>query len=467
MARRRKPNERLPQLLEEAGWSGRSLAQAVNALGGGQGLTLSYDRTSVAHWVAGSRPRQPVPALVAQAFAERIGRLVTEAETGLAPPVRSSDKVLRRVVDDGDPVRRLVAMTRADADPQHHQALRRLVYEPALPNVPGRPVHTGPAHRRGEERKSVSTGAVTDMATLFFQQMEAHGGTHARTALATYLADDGAAALAGAKGRLQQLALQGEVARATHVLAMMCADSNLHGLAQRYYRTALELARSAGDSVLEATVLRAMSTQCSRLGHERQALAMAQAAMQVAQHCDLPVVRAFVLAQRAAAFAGAGARQEALQDLTSAEHELSASSGGALYRFTSYPSAALRFQEGQTLLALGDVSGGIRALEASVDHRAPEQRRARVLTRARLAHVRLRAGHVETGCRDYALFLDEVTLLSSRRASTAICTLQASLTPFRRYRPARTLLERTADSELAGTDGHSSCAVNGPRGAGR
>ncbi len=58
---RRVANAWLGDLLAEAGWSGAELARAVNALGTLHGLALRYDRTAVAHWLSGTRPRRPVP----------------------------------------------------------------------------------------------------------------------------------------------------------------------------------------------------------------------------------------------------------------------------------------------------------------------------------------------------------------------------------------------------------------------
>ncbi|WP_055496220.1 hypothetical protein [Streptomyces albus] len=81
---RRTPNRQLAALLAESGWNAGELARAVNALGTKYGLRLRYDRTAVAHWLEGSRPRPPVPGLVAQVFGRRLGRVVHVGETGLA-----------------------------------------------------------------------------------------------------------------------------------------------------------------------------------------------------------------------------------------------------------------------------------------------------------------------------------------------------------------------------------------------
>ncbi|GAB3949668.1 helix-turn-helix domain-containing protein [Streptomyces sparsus] len=80
---RRERNHRLAALLAEAGWSAADLARTVNALVVAQSVALRYDRTAVAHWLTGSRPRPPVPDLVALAFSRRCNRLVTTADTGL------------------------------------------------------------------------------------------------------------------------------------------------------------------------------------------------------------------------------------------------------------------------------------------------------------------------------------------------------------------------------------------------
>lgn len=82
---RRRANERLAELLAEAGWNGAELARGVNALGTLHGLALRYDRTAVAHWLTGTRPRRPVPELIAAALTDRCGRFVTVEEAGFDP----------------------------------------------------------------------------------------------------------------------------------------------------------------------------------------------------------------------------------------------------------------------------------------------------------------------------------------------------------------------------------------------
>ncbi|MDQ8701176.1 hypothetical protein RCO28_01570 [Streptomyces sp. LHD-70] len=82
MGARRTPNDRLRERLEEAEWNGAELARAVNAAGRQAGVRVSYDRSNVSHWLAGTRPRPSARDLLVRAFAKRLGRLVTVEELG-------------------------------------------------------------------------------------------------------------------------------------------------------------------------------------------------------------------------------------------------------------------------------------------------------------------------------------------------------------------------------------------------
>src|SRR2546421_819493 len=79
------PNQALAALLEEAGFSEAGLARRVNELGRVHGHSFGYDYTAVYRWLRkGQRPRDPVPALIAEALTERLGRPVSPAEIGMA-----------------------------------------------------------------------------------------------------------------------------------------------------------------------------------------------------------------------------------------------------------------------------------------------------------------------------------------------------------------------------------------------
>lgn len=81
----RGPNEKLGTVLALAGISNAGLARRVNDLGAQRGLTLRYDKTSVARWVAkGMVPQGAAPHLIAAAIGAKLGLPVLLHEIGLA-----------------------------------------------------------------------------------------------------------------------------------------------------------------------------------------------------------------------------------------------------------------------------------------------------------------------------------------------------------------------------------------------
>ncbi|MDT0308354.1 sporulation protein [Streptomyces sp. DSM 44917] len=81
----RGPNEKLGAVLALAGISNAGLARRVNDLGAQRGLTLRYDKTSVARWVTkGMVPQGSAPHLIAAAISSKLGRPVPLHEIGLA-----------------------------------------------------------------------------------------------------------------------------------------------------------------------------------------------------------------------------------------------------------------------------------------------------------------------------------------------------------------------------------------------
>jgi hypothetical protein len=80
---KRQPNEKPCPLLDEADWTYGQLASAVNRTGTERGLRLTYDESSVKHWLDGTMPRKNVRPVVIEALARRTGRPVTLEEAGL------------------------------------------------------------------------------------------------------------------------------------------------------------------------------------------------------------------------------------------------------------------------------------------------------------------------------------------------------------------------------------------------
>ncbi|MFB6951294.1 hypothetical protein ACFCXP_16850 [Streptomyces niveus] len=432
---RRQPNRALALLLTEAEWNAAELARAVNALGKAQGMALRYDRTSVAHWLTGSRPRPPVPDLVASAFSRRTERLVTAQETGLADPGHPADELPLPSPDStDDAAARLTVLARADTDPAHRpqltvtayslSAIDALAWNPARP-TPGRPTPGRPWATKGlVSAKEIQ--ALRETCQVFTDLMERHGGAHARSALASYLADDTSRLLAAPAEPALRRELFTVAAQLTHILARMTIDAGHPGLAQGYFTTALDLASEADDRRMYAITLRAMSLQALRLGFHEKAAQLADTALDAAGPSSDPATLAFLLSQRAVTHAHARQRRRALDDLSAAEIQHSRATQRT-DPFDAYPRAGLEYQRGQTFLALGNPEQAARSFTSSAAARGDDRRRSGALTHARLAATLLPLGRLEESCVHWNVFLDHYPSLRLAAADDAVTYLSRSL----------------------------------------
>jgi hypothetical protein len=114
---------------------------------------------------------------------------------------------------------------------------------------------------------------------MFAQLDDRFGGGHARQPLIQYLSSDGNRLLRGHYTETTGTALFSSVAEATLLAAWMSYDSApASSLAQRYFIQALGLAQAAGDRLLGASILDAMSHQATYTGRFSEAANLARAA---------------------------------------------------------------------------------------------------------------------------------------------------------------------------------------------
>jgi tetratricopeptide (TPR) repeat protein len=221
----------------------------------------------------------------------------------------------------------------------------------------------------------------------------------------------------------------------------------MHGAAQRYYLASLRLAGEAGDSTAYMVTLRALSVQARMLGHHREAVHLAEAAVRSATRATART-RAFLFGQLAVANAAAGDRTAAVNNLSTAERQLErASSPGT--PVGAYHPASLSHQHAVVRACLGDRRGAIAALSSSVRHRPVGERRSRAITLARLAELQFEDGQLEQACGTWRTFLDDYPYLWSRRADNALATLRARLRPHGNHPVARLLTRRAAELNTA------------------
>mgnify|MGYP003945328835 CR=1 FL=1 len=444
----RTPNQALRLLLAEAEWSGAQLARQVNALGAERGTLLHYDRTTVAHWLAGSRPRPPVPDLVAEALSRRLGRPVRLQDTGLSdtrqpghgagtPPGEGSVvERLDRILCDTD--RRSLALVGA--------------YSLAALAIPSGPVRAG----EGEAAASAPPASVSpahvasarELLTVFSRSDVVFGAGSVREPLRQYLSTTLLPWLRSDMKPAVRRDLFTVAAQLTYLCAFAHFDMNHHAAAQRLYLTSLELAREAGDTIGEAVALRGLSVQAHELGHLAEADQLAERAVRTGTRQAPPHQQAFLLGQLAVTQAGRGDRRHA-RHLRAAERCLEKSADGAS-AVGAFHAGSLALQRAVVAKSQGEHRTAARALALSLRHRPSDERRSRALGLAELAETQLASGHLEQACHTWHDFLDILPDIRSARADGRLRTLTAALRPNATNPAAAALLARARETRLQG-----------------
>ncbi|MER5889151.1 hypothetical protein ABT160_35450 [Streptomyces sp. NPDC001941] len=439
MTRGASRNNRLTHVLrQEARWSNADLARAVNALGRTQHLEVRYTRSSVAHWLAGTRPRPPAPGLLLQVLGARLGRPLSAADIGLGEAPTPLTPPCQLVQDTPATVRCLSALLGSDSAPGCRTDSPAGCYTPpstqtlrlALAGLDSPAPSDHARDRAGIEELHAMVGAFAGFNERF-------GGGNVRLMLTHYLRGQVAPLLST---RPDEPDLFSAAAQLTHLLADICTDITAHATAQRYYHLAYGLARHARDRHQAAITLRALSAQATLLGHPGDARLLADAALDAAGRTAPKAVQAFLYAQQALAHACDRRPAGALTALHAAERAHDSATGEG--PFHHYPRSALDYQRAQVLATLGDRRHAHHAYRSSLARRLPQQHRPLALTHARCAHNLLRTGHLEEACHHWNHFLDHHRHLHSHLAQHELALLAQHLTPHRTQPHAADTLAR-------------------------
>jgi hypothetical protein len=446
MTTRQLPNVHLRALIREADWTGEELARAVNQLGAESGWPLRYRRASVHQWLAGTIPRPPAGALLCEALTRRLGRPIGLADAGLAGGQSATTAAPATGAGPAWADVLLTDLAEAARRPSSHPAM--LPFEsgnlprPPLPSgfAAPPPIRYGAATHRLTDRQIEAAGALLP---VFSAADRTYGGGHARVALAGYLAHCLVPLLHLPGPPLLRLSLLSSTAQLAYLCAFMHVDDELNGLAQRYWRAALELSRAAGDLPTEVLTLRALSIQAYELGHRESALTLAQGAAEAVGRCNSARLRAGVLGQLAVTEAGTGADADARRDLARAREQLAAASGPPP-AIGDYHLASWDHQHAVVTAELGHPEVALDALRASATRRPHTEARSRLLMIGKLAELHLAAGQLEQACTNWHDFLDGYPLLTSRRVESTRTRMVRLLLPHRRRPSAAQLIRRAA-----------------------
>ncbi|NEC90417.1 MFS transporter [Streptomyces sp. SID12501] len=296
----RGPNEKLGAVLALAGISNAGLARRVNDLGAQRGLTLRYDKTSVARWVSkGMVPQGAAPHLIAAAIGQKLGRPVPLHEIGLADADPAPEVGLAFPRDVGQAVRSATDLYRLDL------AGRRAGSGGIWQSLAGSfavSAYATPASRwlitpadssvARDANPSEGSGAPlkvghSDVLKLREAAEDARrwdskygGGDWRSSMVPECLRVEAAPLLLGSYSDEVGRALFGASAELTRLAGWMAFDTGQQEAAQRYYIQALRLARAAADVPLGGYVLASMSLQATYRGFGDEGVDLAQAALE-------------------------------------------------------------------------------------------------------------------------------------------------------------------------------------------
>ncbi|MFE5740443.1 tetratricopeptide repeat protein [Streptomyces celluloflavus] len=432
------PNEALTRLHLEAGWTLRQFAQAVNRLGTERGTPLKYREPSVHQWLKGHMPKEAVRPLILEALARRLHRPITAAAAGFPAAARQSDAGLRTV--EG-----LIDLGRQDVDPSRRSVLSAGLFSVALtipdwPDVIGRmeAIQTGQVQRIGMPDVDMVI-AMTERVSELDDQF---GGRHARPMAAAFLVNTVAPYLRAEASESVRKAMMAAASDLCYLTGYMAVDEGVHGLAQRYYLKALELAGAAEDHLTYCTTLRGMSVQAVDLRHGRHAMRLADAAAAASPKAG-PRMRAFLAGQQAHASAQLGDRSNALMYLREAETAIERAESRAK-TFGSYNSSTLAYHVAQVRYELGDISGSVKSLQAHFTLRdSRDSRRSAIRFSFMMGERQLEMGHLEAACETWGRVLGELPTIHSGRVDQQVAKMAPLLRPYRSNAAAWEIYDRS------------------------
>ncbi|MFJ4469683.1 MFS transporter [Streptomyces sp. NPDC089424] len=448
----RGPNEKLGAVLALAGISNAGLARRVNDLGAQRGLTLRYDKTSVARWVSkGMVPQGAAPHLIAAAIGQKLGRPVPLHEIGLADADPAPEVGLAFPRDVGQAVRSATDLYRLDlagrragsggiwqslagsfAVSAYATPASRWLITPADSSVAR---EVSPAEGSGAPAKVGHSDVqkLREAAEDARRWDSKYGGGDWRSSMVPEcLRVEAAPLLLGAYSDEVGRALFGASAELTRLAGWMAFDTGQQEAAQRYYIQALRLARAAADVPLGGYVLASMSLQATYRGFGDEGVDLAQAALERNRGLATARTMSFFRLVEARAHARAGDAQAAGAALKAAESWLERSRDGdndpSWLGFYSYDRFAADAAECyRDLKAPRQVR---RFTEQALSRPTEEFVRSHGLRLVVSAVAELESGNLDAACEQGVRAVEVAGRISSARTTEYVKDLLHRLEPY-------------------------------------
>lgn len=433
----RTANTRLRELVAEAGCTYAALATDVRKVAAEANTVLRTNKSTVEHWLSGTKPAGNAGRYLAEALSRRLGCLVTEEDCGFSSrsePER--DRV--GLTLSADPISDLSRLWRGDVD--RRGFLSSAAYSVAAASLPLAHVREAAgrasAVRSGAVAGMAEVEAVRDMVRCFSVMDERHGGQHGRSALVQYLRSDVAALCRGRfrceKARQQMLSA---ASRGVHLAGWKAYDAGEQGLAQRYYLQSFALAAESDVTGHDGFVMRTMAMQGLKLHRPEHCLALAETGLNRAKGKVDAQSEALFRIVHAHTLAKAGHRQQALVE-TQRAHDLLAADPGDEVPFWGLtwgpPPASVYSRAAKVFETLGDHRAGAEQYARAAAAR-PVDTYARIvaLDLVAEAEMHLKQGGIEQACVTWQRAMDHLDGVGSTRTRKAVGSMRRNLRPFR------------------------------------
>jgi len=434
---------RLRALIAEAGCTYESLARSINVIARENGdMHLRANRSSVAHWVAGSVPARRTRGYLAEALSRLLGRTVTSAELGFGAGFGDDDdRVDLGLSLTEDPVRVLSDLTAADLDRRvflRTAAFSVIALDAPLETTVESLRRTG---RTEDAQRAVRVGAgdveaVHELTAALTAVDERLGGEHGRGAVVTYLGQDvtalcrGPFADDGVERRMFSAAAQ-----VAYLAGWKAHDAGLESLAQRYYLQAYHLASRGGDEAHAGYVIRILGHHALDIGRSNRCADLARAAWAKADGRSDPQTLSLFALNLARSHAAAGESRETARWLNHAERLASRPSESRPPRWVTLggtPEARLASQTAKTFTALGRHADA-EPLYAAAGARwsAATHPRVRALDLHLLGGAQVKQGHLEQACATWTAAVPTLREVRSARTRRALADIRAAVTTSR------------------------------------
>ncbi|WP_405782285.1 MFS transporter [Streptomyces sp. NBC_01378] len=449
----RGPNEKLGTVLALAGISNAGLARRVNDLGAQRGLTLRYDKTSVARWVSkGMVPQGAAPHLIAAAIGQKLGRPVPLHEIGLADADPAPEVGLAFPRDVGAAVKSATELYRLDLAGRRTgggiwQSLAGSFAVSAYATPASRWLITPADSSVAREAQPLESGGDntpqkvghSDVQKLREAAEDARrwdskygGGDWRSSMVPECLRVEAAPLLLGAYSDDVGRALFGASAELTRLAGWMAFDTGQQEAAQRYYIQALRLARAAADVPLGGYVLASMSLQATYRGFDDEGVDLAQAALERNRGLATARTMSFFRLVEARAHARAGDAHAAGAALRAAEGWLERARDGdhdpSWLGFYSYDRFAADAAECyRDLKAPRQVR---RFTEQALSKPTEEFVRSHGLRLVVSAVAELESGNLDAACEQGTRALEVAGRISSARTTEYVKDLLHRLEPY-------------------------------------